>query len=220
MSESIKTVKSVDIKLLMDEMNNSACAGSFYMVYVKRALDLMLSALLLALISPLFLVLTVIVRLTSGSPVIFRQERLGVGGKPFTLYKFRSMRLDAEKDGPIWAEKEDDRTTPTGRFLRKYHLDELPQLVNILRGDMSFVGPRPERGFFYDKFEREVPGFHDRLAVKPGLTGLAQINGGYDINPSEKLRYDREYIRSVSFLTDAVIMLKTVGVVFGGKGAR
>lgn len=201
------------------EQDGAAAAG-LYLRYGKRVLDIAAALLGLVVLSPLMLFAAVGVRLESRGPVIFKQERLGLFGKTFVIYKFRSMRIDAENGGPAWAKKNDGRVTRFGRFIRKYHLDELPQLVNILRGDMTMVGPRPERAYFYDRFERDIPEFADRLAVKPGLTGWAQVNGGYDIGPQEKCRYDKEYIRSMSFWMDLSILFKTVSVVFRGLGAR
>ena len=136
------------------------------------------------------------------------------------MVKFRSMRVDAEANGPQWAESEDDRCTRVGQFLRKTHLDELPQLWNIFMGHMSIVGPRPERAYFYDEFETYIHGFRNRLAVRPGLTGLAQVNGGYDLKPEEKIAYDMDYIRRQSLWVDIVCILKTVRLVFTRKGAR
>ena len=130
------------------------------------------------------------------------------------------MVVDAEKNGPQWAEKDDDRCTKVGRFLRATRLDELVQLFNILKGDMSFVGPRPERECFYNKFEQYIPGFSQRLYVVPGLTGVAQINGGYDLEPQEKVIWDLKYIKSRSFLLDLKVIFKTVCVVFTHNGAR
>lgn len=164
--------------------------------------------------------MALLVRIDSPGPAIFKQERLGKNGKPFLIYKFRSMRVDAESNGPQWAEVDDNRCTKVGRFLRNARLDELPQLWNILRGDMSFVGPRPERSYFYDKFEKYIPGFRDRLAVTPGLTGLAQISGGYDLKPEEKIVYDMKYIANRSAKLDAYCIVKTVSLVFTHKGAR
>ncbi|MFT9077816.1 sugar transferase [Ethanoligenens sp.] len=194
--------------------------SDWYLRIGKRLFDLFTALIGCVLFSPLMLGAAVGVRLESKGPVIFKQERLGLGGKTFVIYKFRSMRIDAEASGPAWAKKNDGRITRFGRFLRKYHVDELPQLVNILRGDMSMVGPRPERAYFYAQFERDIPEFRDRLAVKPGLTGWAQVNGGYDIGPKDKCRLDKSYIRCLSLLTDCLILLKTVTVVFKGLGAR
>lgn len=194
--------------------------GRLYSAVFKRALDLISAAVGLIVASPLMALVAFAIWLESGGPVIFRQERLGLNGRSFNILKFRSMRCDAEANGPMWAEKDDDRTTKVGRFLRKSHLDELPQLVNILRGEMTIVGPRPERPYFYDKFERYIPDFRCRLNVKPGLTGLAQVNGGYDITPSRKLVYDKQYMRNITFREDCWILLRTVRIVLKGKGAR
>ena len=153
-------------------------------------------------------------------PVLFKQERLGTIGKPFMIYKFRTMYTDAEVNGPQWAKKNDDRCTRAGQLLRKTRLDELPQLWNILVGEMSFVGPRPERCYFYDMFETYISGFRNRLAVKPGLTGWAQVNGGYDLRPEEKIVYDMEYIRNQSLMMDINCLLKTFSIIFTHKGAR
>lgn len=130
------------------------------------------------------------------------------------------MRIDAEADGPRWASKEDDRLTRVGRLIRKTRLDELPQLLNILTGHMSLVGPRPERKIFYDQFETYIHGFHQRLMVKPGLTGLAQVNGGYDLLPEEKILLDVEYMKNQSLVLDIQLILKTVVIVFNHHGAR
>ncbi|MEB9429949.1 sugar transferase, partial [Bacillus cereus] len=154
-----------------------------------------------------------------GSP-FYLQERLGMNGRKFNVIKLRSMRNDAEKNGAKWAEKNDPRITKIGLFIRKTRIDELPQLFNILKGEMSLVGPRPERPMFTEKFEREIPGFKKRLEVKPGLTGWAQVNGGYEITPREKLRLDIYYINNSSLLLDFKIILKTIKVVCTGDGAR
>jgi len=191
-----------------------------YKKYIKRSFDIFFALAFIILLSPVMLMTVIVIKIESSGSAIFKQERLGLGGRAFVIYKFRSMRLDAETFGPAWAVKEDKRTTRTGRFLRKYRIDELPQLINILQGDMSFVGPRPEREYFYEIFTRKIRDFRVRLAVKPGLTGLAQVNGGYDIGPAEKLKHDKEYIKKFSFKMDLVIILRTVGVVLKGTGAR
>ena len=188
--------------------------------YVKRIGDVSLSVLLFLVLSPLMCSIAILIKIDSPGPVIFSQERLGKDGAPFLIYKFRSMKVDAEKDGPKWATENDDRCTRIGKILRKARLDEIPQLLNILEGDMSFVGPRPEREFFYQKFETYIPGFRNRLAVKPGLTGLAQVNGGYDLRPEEKIVYDMKYIEEKSFRLDIECMLKTFILIFTHKGAR
>lgn len=187
---------------------------------VKRGFDFVVSLVgLIVLLIPMLVIAICIVLDSPGGP-IFKQERLGKNGKPFMIYKFRSMQLDAEANGPQWAEIKDKRCTRLGQFLRKTRLDELPQLYNILRGDMSFVGPRPERKYFYDQFETYIVGFSHRLLVTPGLTGYAQVNGGYDLAPEEKIIYDMEYIQKQSISMDLKCLVKTVELVFTHKGAR
>jgi exopolysaccharide biosynthesis polyprenyl glycosylphosphotransferase len=188
--------------------------------FIKRAFDILvsMSAGLLLLI-PMGII-AVMIRLDSEGPALFKQERLGKNGKAFYMYKFRSMRIDAEKNGPKWADQNDDRCTRLGKFLRKCRVDELPQLWNIFVGDMSLVGPRPERPFFYDEFETYIHGFRNRLAVQPGLTGLAQVNGGYDLEPEEKIVFDMRYINERSLWMDLKIIFKTVSLIFSHEGAR
>ena len=186
----------------------------------KRIVDFVCAALGIVVLALPMLILAVMIRLDSDGPAIFKQERLGKDGKPFTMYKFRSMILDAEVNGPQWAEKDDCRCTNLGAKLRKTRLDELPQLFNILKGDMSIVGPRPERACFYDEFEKYIPHFRQRLMVRPGLTGHAQVNGGYDLKPEEKIVYDMEYIANRNLRMDLQCIWKTVLVVFSHDGAR
>ena len=197
----------------------SADAGQFYQFF-KRVFDVVFSVVFSLIMLIPMLVIAVLIKIDSEGPALYKQERLGLNGKPFLIYKFRSMRLDAEADGPQWAEVNDHRCTRLGRVLRKTRLDELPQLINILKGEMSLVGPRPERAYFYDKFETYIPGFRQRMQVKPGLTGLAQVNGGYELRPEEKLEYDMEYIRTQSMLLDLKCILKTARLVFTHEGAR
>lgn len=203
-----------------DGIPDRSRSGYWYRRAGKRAMDVVLASAALVALSPLCLAVAIAVRLESKGPIIYRQERLGLNGREFLILKFRSMYENAEACGPVWAEKDDCRVTRVGRFLRKSRLDELPQLLNILRGDMTIVGPRPERRYFYDKFEPDIPGFHTRLWVKPGLTGLAQVNGGYDISPAHKLIYDREYMKHISFTRDLWIICRTLRVIFTGEGAR
>ncbi|MBE6631272.1 MAG: sugar transferase [Ruminococcaceae bacterium] len=187
---------------------------------VKRLFDIAASILASLILLIPMLIIALIICIDSPGPVIFKQDRLGKNGKTFTMYKFRSMKLDAEKDGPIWAQDNDERCTKFGKAIRKARLDELPQLYNIIKGDMSIVGPRPERECFYEEFERYIPGFKNRLSVTPGLTGHAQVNGGYDLKPEEKLAYDMEYIEKRSIGLDIICILKTVKIVFSHNGAR
>lgn len=187
---------------------------------VKRLFDMVAAFCAGVILLIPMLIIAVIIRLDSKGPALFRQERLGKDGKQFMMVKFRSMHLNAEADGPRWAAAEDERCTRVGHVLRKARLDELPQLWNILVGHMSFVGPRPERAYFYDQFEMYIHGFRNRLAVRPGLTGLAQVNGGYDLRPEEKIIYDMEYIEKQSFWLDLKCLFKTVKLVFTHEGAR
>ena len=188
--------------------------------FIKRVFDIVASSIaLIILLIPLAIVSLLIV-LDSPGGAIFKQERLGKNGKKFTLYKFRTMRLDAEKDGAQWASQDDDRCTRVGKILRASRIDEFPQLINIIKGDMSIVGPRPERKCFYEEFETYIEGFNQRLYVTPGLTGLAQINGGYDLKPEEKIVYDLEYIEKRSFWLDIKTIFQTVAIVFNHNGAR
>jgi len=187
---------------------------------VKRFFDFFFASIgLIILAIPMAIIALIIVLDSPGAP-IFKQERLGLNGKPFVIYKFRTMHMDAEKNGPRWADREDKRCTQFGVFLRKTRIDELPQLWNILKGDMSFVGPRPERQYFYEQFEKYIVGFSNRLVVVPGLTGYAQVNGGYELKPEEKIFYDMEYIEKRSVLLDLWCIVQTFRVVFSGKGAR
>lgn len=195
------------------------CAGKGF-VFLKRLSDILVSLLVATLGLLPMLIIALCIKIDSRGPVIFKQERLGKDGKSFTMYKFRSMRVDAEADGPKWAEKEDDRCTKVGAFLRKTRLDELPQFWNILKGEMSLVGPRPERPFFYDEFETYIHGFRNRLVVRPGLTGWAQVSGGYDLKPEEKIVYDMEYIANMSVRMDLRCMVRTLRLVFTHEGAR
>ena len=162
------------------------------------------------ILMPVMLLIALAVKLDSPGPALFRQERLGKNGRPFILYKFRSMVVDAERNGPCWAEHDDVRCTRVGHFLRRSHLDELPQFWNILRGEMSFVGPRPERAYFYHLLEGEIPDFALRMQVVPGLTGLAQVSGGFSRDPRKKLAFDLYYIDRRSLWLDFRCLVKTV----------
>jgi lipopolysaccharide/colanic/teichoic acid biosynthesis glycosyltransferase len=187
---------------------------------LKRSADVLFSLMLGILLFLPMLVIALWVRLDSKGPALFKQERVGKNGKSFVMLKFRSMGLDAEKDGPQWAQKEDDRVTKAGRILRATRLDELPQLWNIFVGHMSFVGPRPERECFYEEFETYIHGYRNRLVVRPGLTGWAQVNGGYDLAPEEKIVYDMEYIEKRSVGMDWRCIFRTIRLVFTHEGAR
>nr|WP_033007302.1 MULTISPECIES: exopolysaccharide biosynthesis polyprenyl glycosylphosphotransferase [Geobacillus] len=191
-----------------------------YYPYIKRCLDIIVSLLALPVAIPIIIIFAVIIKLETPGPAFFLQERVGLHGKYFKVIKLRSMRTNAEKNGAQWAAKNDPRVTRVGAFIRKTRIDELPQLFNVLKGDMSLIGPRPERPMFTAQFNEEIPGFIDRLQVKPGITGWAQVNGGYDITPREKLELDRYYINNMSFWLDLKIIFKTIKVCLTGDGAR
>ena len=167
------------------------------------------------------LISAVIIKLESRGPVIYSQERIGENNKPFKIFKFRSMRTDSEKDGPKWASEHDDRITKFGNIMRKTRIDELPQLYNVIVGQMSFVGPRPERQFFINTLEKEIPYYNLRHIVKPGLTGWAQVKYPYGASIEDsyrKLQYDLYYIKNYSLILDVLIILDTVKIVLFGKG--
>ncbi|MDT8997963.1 TIGR03013 family PEP-CTERM/XrtA system glycosyltransferase [Paucibacter sp. APW11] len=191
---------------------------------VKRVFDVLFSSLILVATAPIMLLTAIAVVLESRGPVFYTQERVGLNGMVFKVIKFRSMRTDAEKDGkPVWATKNDDRVTRVGRFIRKVRIDELPQLMNVLRGEMSLVGPRPERQFFVDDLISKIPYYAVRHSVKPGVTGWAQVRYEYGstIEDSvEKLQYDLYYVKNHTLFLDLLILLETVAVVLTGKGAR
>jgi len=187
---------------------------------IKRIFDIVLSSVACIVLCIPMLLLAIMIWIESPGPVIYKQERLGVNGEKFNMYKFRSMKLNAEENGPTWASVNDNRCTKVGKVMRLFHMDELPQLWNIIKGEMTIVGPRPEREYFYNIFEKSIPQFRERLRVKPGLTGLSQVNGCYDLTPEERLMYDKEYIENMSFLLDLKCIIKTVFVVFNHKGAR
>ncbi|SDC47039.1 MULTISPECIES: exopolysaccharide biosynthesis polyprenyl glycosylphosphotransferase [unclassified Candidatus Frackibacter] len=188
---------------------------------IKRLLDIIVSLTGLILTLPLILIVAITIKVETPGPIIFKQSRLGLAGEEFTIYKFRSMIENAEeKTGPVWAQKDDPRITKVGHFIRKKRIDEIPQFVNVLKGEMSLVGPRPEREIFIKKFSDEHPSFKNRLLIKPGITGLAQVTGGYELTPRQKTRLDLLYIHNQGLILDIKILLKTVLVVILEKGVR
>jgi exopolysaccharide biosynthesis polyprenyl glycosylphosphotransferase len=192
--------------------------------FLKRIIDVVLALLALFAFWPMLLLISVFIKLDSRGPVLYTQKRVGYRGKEFTLYKFRSMISDAEKyTGPVWAEKNDKRITRVGRVLRPLRLDEWPQLLNVLRGDMSFVGPRPERPAFVERFKKELPLYNLRLNVNPGITGWAQVKSSYDESFEDvkrKLEHDLQYVNDMSLRLDLKIFLKTVLTVLKKQGAH
>src|ERR1700751_2572200 len=192
--------------------------------FLKRAFDIVVSSSLLALTMPLLVLTACLIKWESPGPVLYRQERVGLHGRGFTILKFRSMRLDAETDGrPRWAGECDPRVTDVGAIIRKLRIDELAQILNVLRGDMSFVGPRPERPFFVAKLSKVLPYYAERHWVRPGITGWAQINFPYGASTEDarrKLTYDLYYLKNRSFFLDSLILLQTARVIFWNQGAR
>ncbi len=190
----------------------------------KRAIDVFCAALGLVALSPLMLLAVILIKATSKGPVFYSQVRVGKNGKHFLIYKFRTMKVDAEKEtGPVWAAKNDNRLIPAGKFMRKAHIDEIPQFINVIKGDMSVIGPRPERPVFVEQFKRQITDYPKRLDIKPGITGLAQVCHRYDENINDvriKIKYDLLYIKKMCFWTDLTILGRTVLVVFTGAGAK
>ncbi|NWG72387.1 MAG: exopolysaccharide biosynthesis polyprenyl glycosylphosphotransferase [Parvularculaceae bacterium] len=190
----------------------------------KRVFDILAATALLVFLAPLILLVALAIKLDSPGPVLYRQQRIGRGGRPFEILKFRSMTVDAEKDGvAAWAAKDDRRVTRVGRFIRKLRIDEFPQAINVIRGDMSFVGPRPERPEFVRLLEREIPNYHLRHVVRPGITGWAQVKYEYGASVEDariKMQYDIYYLEHFSLWRDFLILLMTVRVALFGIGSR
>jgi len=197
---------------------------SFWQKVVKLSIDYFISFFILVAGIPVWLLLSLLIKLESKGPIFYRQERVGKGGKLFRVFKFRSMVNDAEKkSGPVWADRNDSRVTGMGRILRKSRIDEIPQLINVLKGDMSVVGPRPERPVFVEQLKKMYPFYQKRLTIKPGLTGWAQVKLEYDTDMesvAKKLRYDFFYIENQSIFLDLEILVRTLKVVLSGSGAH
>ena len=188
--------------------------------FLKRIVDVFLSSICLISMLPLLPIIALAIKLSSQGPVFYLQERVGFGGRRFRLIKFRSMIEDAEKSsGETYSTIEDPRVTPVGRILRRFRIDELPQLANVVKGDMSFVGPRPERPKFVEDFRAALPAYNERHKVKPGITGLAQVRSYYDTAVQNKLKYDLAYIYNHSFSLDLLIILETIKVVLVRRGS-
>ena len=213
--DCVDNLQFQSIILKKDQSNN---VKRYY--FIKRNFDIVISLMGLVLLSPIILFFSVLVYIESPGKVIFKQKRIGKNGSVFTLYKIRSMRLDAERNGEQWTQEKDTRILKIGTFIRRTKIDELPQLINVIKGEMTLVGPRPETPTLTFKFNDKYPGFVNRLSVTPGLTGLAQISGGDDLKPHEKLKKVLEYIGNQSLIMDIWIVLNTFLVVITGKGAR
>jgi exopolysaccharide biosynthesis polyprenyl glycosylphosphotransferase len=203
---------------------NEGFRKSRFRLSIRRIVSVIVGAVLLVLLLPVFLVVSVLIMLDSPGPAIYSQVRAGQNNKPIRIYKFRSMRKDAEKNGDaVWAEENDPRVTRVGRFLRRSRIDELPQLFNVLIGELEFVGPRPERPEFVEKLQAMIPYYDLRHTVKPGITGWAQVmfHYGSSIEESkEKLQYDLFYVKNMSIKLDLLILFHTIKIVLLGRGAR
>jgi len=191
---------------------------------VKRVVGFIGALFGLIILFPLFALVALAIRLETKGPIFFSQERVGENRKIFNLFKFRSMKADAEESsGPVWATDDDPRITRVGKIIRKLRIDELPQMWNVLKGEMSFVGPRPEREFFVKELEKKIPYYRERFTVKPGITGYAQIlypYGASEKDALEKLKYDLYYIKNISLILDLMVIFKTIKIVLLGRGAR
>ena len=201
-------------------LKRPAVAGSLGYRVVKRVFDVSASVISLVILAIPMAIVAVHIKLESSGPVIFSQTRVGLNGKPFKIYKFRSMYVGAEQDGARWAAKGDSRVTPLGRKLRDSRFDEVPQFVNVIRNEMSIIGPRPERPVFCEAFEKKIHGWNYRTLVRPGMSGLAQVVGGYEMLPDEKVALDLEYIGKRSIRLDLWIMSKTLGVIVKKRSVR
>jgi exopolysaccharide biosynthesis polyprenyl glycosylphosphotransferase len=227
-SDAVDFYEEVSGKVWVEALNSQwfVCTNGFNRsptgACLKRCFDVTFALLLILFCAPLLLLAAIAIKLDSDGPVLFRQVRVGLHGKTFVIYKFRSMRHDAELvDGPTWTAERDERVTRVGRLLRMFRLDEIPQAFNVLIGDMSIVGPRPERPFFVDRLEQEIPFYNLRHYLKPGITGWAQVMYRYGASVEdscEKLQYDFYYAKHKSFRCDAVILWKTIRIVLRGRG--
>ena len=190
-------------------------------LWIKRIFDLIFGLIFMACSIPFIVIFGILIKLTSKGPIFYKQVRVGYLGRPFEIIKLRSMKQDAEaKTGPIWAMKKDPRVTKVGRFMRRTKIDEMPQFWNVLKGDMSIVGPRPERPYFTEKFYHNNSEFPKRLRIKPGITGYSQVHGGYDMTPDQRIEMDEYYMNHYSLHMDALIVLQTVIMMFTGNGTR
>lgn len=216
------------MSVTISELNNNSAQSlndvvSKGYINTKRTLDLLTIAVVLPLVAVIMAVTAVVIKLESSGSVFFWQKRVGMNGKTFNMLKFRSMTSDSEKHGSQFAQSNDMRVTRVGKFIRKFRIDELPQIWNVVKGDMSIIGPRPEQESFVNEFNQSIPNYSMRHLVRPGITGLAQTEQGYVADADgtvTKLKYDLYYIKNISFMTDLQITLKTIYTILTGFGAR
>lgn len=208
---SDEIAKNLDYSIVNDSI--------LFKIY-SRILDIIVSIIGLIISIPIIIVFGLLIKKEDDGPIFYKQDRLGKDGKIIFIYKLRSMKINSEKNDSLWTEKNDPRVTNIGKFIRKSRIDEIPQFFNILKGDMSMIGPRPERPNLTMEFNERIPGFINRLVIKPGLTGYAQVNGGYDISVEDKIKKDLYYIKNRNLFLDISILLKTIKVVLTGEGAR
>jgi sugar transferase (PEP-CTERM system associated) len=227
--DSLEFYESLGKKILLEKLDpvqillSENLLMSRFRWLLKGSSEKLIAVLLLVLAAPVMLAAALLIRLTSKGPILYKQERIGKDGRPFKLLKFRSMIDGAEKNGPVWAQIDDPRITPVGRILRLFRIDELPQLFNVLRGEMAIVGPRPERPRFVEKLGVEIPFYGNRHLVHPGITGWAQVAYPYGAtveDAREKLRYDLYYIKNMSFFFDLMIVISTIRTVIFARGSR
>ena len=221
-TENISKLERVYTPVVPSPLLVGIKTAHFYEKGFKAIFDFFLSVILLTGSIPFLVIIALLIKLDSKGPILYKQVRLGKDSQQFSLIKFRTMVQNAEhKSGPIWTKENDPRMTSIGKWLRRFYLDEIPQLLNVIKGEMSIIGPRPERSFFVEKLVQEYPSYLDRLSVKPGITGFAQINQRYDDNISDvkkKLEFDLFYVKRLNFMFDLKILMKTVLVMVSGKG--
>lgn len=218
--ETVEKLVDTSRVIELERIDLNALPKRRFFRFIKRAFDIAACSVALIVCAIPMAAIAIAVKLDSPGPVFYSQIRLGAYSRPIAVVKFRSMRVDAEAHGAQWAQGEDPRVTKVGAFLRKTRLDELPQFWAVVKGDMSLIGPRPEREVFYNEFEKYIHGFSQRMVCRPGISGLAQVNGGYDLLPEEKVLYDLEYIKHAGIAMDWKIIWKTIAVLFSHEGAR
>lgn len=218
--ETVEKLVDTSKVIELEVIDPQALPKRYFYRFVKRSFDIISCSCALVLCAIPMLIIAAMVKMDSPGPVFYKQDRLGKGGKPIKVVKFRSMYIDAEAHGAQWAQGDDPRITPIGKKIRANRMDELPQFWAVVKGDLSLIGPRPEREVFYNEFEKYIHGFSQRMLVRPGITGLAQVNGGYDLLPEEKIVYDLEYVKHCNVLMDWKLIWKTISVLFSHDGAR